>query len=168
MTRYLSFARFPEEREVLENWWRELEENPGDRAALRRCKSGVEVAFVPAYHHLRLDLVKITYVQPQSLARVARVLSHIIKYDEIDPRSIARQMAARKEGSDQARVSDLRFRRLLSIEDPDKLSEAMIRVVRLLGGAANILSLADGIYWWNDGTKNSWAYDYYSEAPVKK
>jgi CRISPR system Cascade subunit CasB len=166
--RYLSFTRHPEEKEVLENWWREFKNNPGDRAALRRCRSAAEVAFVPYFHQLRLDLVKIAYVQPQSLARVVGVLSHVKDYDESNARSIAQQMAAKKDGSDQARVSDLRFRRLLAIDDADELYGPMIRIIRLLGGGADIPSLADGIYWWNDRTKNTWAYDYYSEAPVKK
>jgi len=77
-------------------------------------------------------------------------------------------MAAKKEGSDQIRVSDLRFRRLLAIDDRDKLYVSVIRIVRLLNGEADIPSLADGIYWWNDKTKNAWAYDYYSVALEKK
>lgn len=164
-TRYLSFTQAPEEREALEVWWKELQDNHGDRAALRRCTSAAEVAFVPAFHHLRLRLEKITYVQPEPLARVAGVLSHVKKYEEPGVRRIAQQMAAKKDGSDQSRVSDLRFRRLLAIDDGDKLYGSMIRIVRLLDNVADIPSLADGIYWWNDRTKNAWAYDYYSVAP---
>lgn len=165
---YLSFTRHPEEKEILEKWWKEFKNNPGDRAALRRCRSAAEIAFIPYFHRLRLDLIKIAYVQPQSLARVAGIMSHVKNYDESNVWSIARQMAARKEGSDQPRVSDLRFRRLLAVDDADELYGSMIRIVRLLGGAVDIPSLADGIYWWNGRTKNTWAYDYYSEAPTKK
>ncbi len=166
--RNLSFTRYPKEKGILEDWWRGFEENSGDRAALRRCKSAAEVAFIPYFHHLRLNLVKIAYVQPQSLARIAGVLSHVKSYEETGTRTIAQQMAAKKDGSDQVRVSDLRFRRLLAIDDVDELYGSMIRIVRLLGGSADIPSLADGLYWWNDRTKNAWAYDYYSEAPTKK
>ncbi|MDD4255673.1 MAG: type I-E CRISPR-associated protein Cse2/CasB [Methanofollis sp.] len=167
-TRYLSFSKSPEEREVLGAWWKELQDNHGDRAALRRCTSAAEVAFVPAFHHLRLELSKITSVRPESLARVAGVLSHVKTYDETGGRRIAQQIAAKREGSDQGRVSDLRFRRLLAIDDKDQLYGSMIRILRLLKGEADIPSLADGIYWWNDGTKNAWAYDYYSVALEKK
>ncbi len=166
--RYLSFVKHSEEKEILEDWWKEFEKNSGDRAALRRCRSASEVAFVPYFHRLRLELAKVTDVQPQSLARVAGVLSHVKKYEGGATPSIAGQMAAKKDGSDQARVSDLRFRRLLAIDDADELYGSMIRIVRLLGGGADIPSLADGIYWWNSRTKNAWAYDYYSKVSAKK
>ena len=56
----------------------------------------------------------------------------------------------------KACVSSMRFRQLLKIEDTDKLYTTMIRLVRLLGGSVDdIVSLANGIYWWNERTKKS-------------
>ena len=65
-------------------------------------------------------------------------------------------------------MSGLRFRQLLKIEDPDKLYTTMIRLVRLLGGSVDIVSLANGIYWWNEHTKKEWAYAYYENAPSEE
>ena len=62
-------------------------------------------------------------------------------------------------------MSGLRFRRLLKIEDRDDLYGAVVRTIRLLDGSVNIASLADGVYWWNERTKNNWAFDYYDKAP---
>ncbi len=109
----------------------------------------------------------------ENLAIVAGVLSHV-KEDRYKghegnfQRSFAVQMASPplKWGREKrACVSDLRFRQLLKIDDPDKLYPAMIRVVRLLGGSVDIVSLANGIYWWNKHTKKKWAYAYYENAP---
>ena len=44
----------------------------------------------------------------------------------------------------------------------------MIRLVRLLGGSVDIVSLANGIYWWNERTKKEWAYAYYENAPSEE
>ena len=164
--KYLSFTGNPEARDVLLAWWEGLQENHGDRATLRRCRSNTEVAFVPAYHRLRLTLMKIGPVSPERLATVAGVLSYVKTRDP--KKGIAQQLATPKDGSSQARVSGLRFRRLLAIEGRDGLYGSMIRIVRLLNGAADIPSLADGLYWWNERTKNNWAFDYYSEAPDEK
>ena len=74
-------------------------------------------------------------------------------------------MATPKAGSDRARVSGLRFRRLLKISDREELYQPLIRIVRLLGGQANILSLADDIYFWGENVRKNWAYAYYETAP---
>jgi len=165
-TKYLSFTGQPEAQDALLAWWRGLQENHGDRAELRRCRSSTEVAFVPAYHRLRLSLGKVAPVYPEHLATVAGVLSHVKTHDP--SHRIAQQLAGSKGESDRARVSGLRFRRLLAIDDPGELYGSMIRAVRLLDGTADIPSLADGLYWWNERTKNTWAFDYYSEAPDEK
>jgi CRISPR system Cascade subunit CasB len=65
---------------------------------------------------------------------------------------------------DKPKVSGLRFRRLLSIENHDELYQAMIRIIRLLDNNANIYDLAKKVYWWNEKTKKRLAYDYYANA----
>jgi CRISPR system Cascade subunit CasB len=162
---YLTYTN-PEIREILIDWWRALDTNRGDRAELRRCHSPLNVAFTPAYHRLRWALMKHSSVKDEDLALVAGVLSHVKSYS---PGSFPRQMA----GSDaadvkKASVSGLRFRRVLTIDDPDKLYETMIRVVHLLGDSVDIPSLANGIYWWNEQTKKEWAFAYYEHAPSEE
>jgi len=165
---YLTFTdpKNPEPKDILIAWWKELEKSRGDRARLRRCHSPLEVAFVPAYHRLRWALKKAGPVNDEQLALVAGVLSHVKEYI---PSSFAVQMAdSDSADGKKARVSGLRFRRLLAIDDHEKLYETMIRMVHLLGDTVDIPSLAAGIYWWNERTKKEWAFAYYEHAPSEE
>lgn len=155
----LSFVSNPDARETLLKWWQELDNARGERAALRRCHETTEVVFNPAFHRLRLGL---NQFNPESLAVIAGVIAHVKSHD--GSTHIAAQMAKSKAGSDSARVSELRFRRLLKIKDRDELLGAMIRIVRLLDGNVNIASLANSIYWWNENVRKEWAYKYYETA----
>jgi CRISPR system Cascade subunit CasB len=79
--------------------------------------------------------------------------------------SVARQMATPKSPGASAPVSGLRFRRLLAVSDRDELYPLLVRLVRLLDGRVNIVSLANSAFWWNERTKREWAYDYYATSP---
>ncbi len=162
---YLKFTR-PETSEILLDWWKELEKSRGDRAELRRCHSPLKVAFTPAYHRLRYALMKHGSIKDMDLALVAGVISHV---KSPVPGSFPVQMADSADGK-KAKVSSMRFRSLLSIRDdePDKLFEKMIRIVHLLDDSADIPSLANGIYWWNEQTKKTWAFAYYEHAPSEE
>jgi CRISPR system Cascade subunit CasB len=180
---YLKFSH-PGARESLLSWWEELDCARGDRAALRHCHNPLEVAFTPAFHRLKMRLEPFGSINQDKmvqLAIVAGVLSHVKKNksagQESDFRkSFAVQMASpssKRGAGKKACVSNMRFRQLLKIEDPDKLFTTMIRLVRLLEGSVDIVSLANGIYWWNDCTKNGctkkeWAYAYYEHAPSEE
>lgn len=162
----LFFSSDPKARQVLYEWWSELEKNRGDRAALRHCHDVSEIAFTSSFHRLRKDLLGEFNVNQEALAVVAGVLSHV-KNNDIGS-DFAIQMATPSSGSSNARVSGLRFRRLLTIEERRELFASMIRTVRLLDGTANIFDLANSIYWWNEFTKKQWAYDYYTKSPNEK
>jgi len=164
--KYLRFSKGSPESKVLLDWWHGLENNRGDRAALRRCSNLAEVVFVPSYHRLRQELLRLGYaVNSDGLAIIvglaARVKGDVTQY------TIANQMAISVTGG-SARVSGLRFRRLLKIQDRDKLYPAMIRIVALLGSSLSIVNLAGSVYWWNDFTRKNWAFDYYTNAPSEK
>ena len=59
-----------EPREILIDWWRALDSARGDRAELRRCHSPLNVAFTPAYHRLRISMLKLGSVKDEDLALV--------------------------------------------------------------------------------------------------
>jgi CRISPR system Cascade subunit CasB len=163
--KYVTFKSDSSEMDELKTWWTSLQKNHGDRAKLRRCRTLTEVALLPAFHRLRLDVQKHGRVNYDNLALIAALIARVKSSSENS--SIAEQMATGKpDGS--ARVSGLRFRRLLKVKDTDELYTAMSRVVALLGGAVNVQSLAQSMYWWNDGTRKQWAFDYYSKAPTEK
>jgi CRISPR system Cascade subunit CasB len=174
----LTFSQ-PEVQDALISWWKELDTVRGDRAALRQCHNPLEVVFTPAFHRLKLRLEPFGSVSPdhrENLAIVAGVLSYVKEYrykghESNFQRSFAVQMASpplKWIPVKRACVSDLRFRQLLKIDDPEKLYTTMIRLVRLLGGSVDIVSLANGIYWWNERTKQEWAYAYYENAPSEE
>ena len=167
-TAYLKFDNDSPEMQALTAWWQALNDNRGDRAELRRCSTLVEVAFIPAYHRLRLAVGKFGAVNVDALALVAGLAARI--KNDIGGSTLAEQMATPKTGS-SARVSGLRFRRLLKVKDINELFTVMGRVVALLGGAVNLKSLSKSVYSWNnknDTTRKQWAFEYYSKLPSEQ
>lgn len=152
--------------EALRQWWQELEENRGDRAALRRCSTLTEVMFVPAYHRLYLMLASRGRGDRVGVAAIAGLASLVRK--DISSATLPRQMAQSKQGGSTARVSGLRFRRLLKYQTREELYPALARTVRSLGGEVNLADLGESIYWWNDRTRQRWAFDYYDAAPQEQ
>ncbi len=163
MKNYIDFEKDSEASKVLTDWHKQLEKNRGDRAALRRCASLTEVTFVPTYHRLYRELSKIGRVNVEALALVVVLSAHV--KENAHKLSIAKQMAQGKAKGGSARVSGLRFRRLLKCEVRQALFPAMVRIIALLGASVNLASLAQSVYWWNDKTRKQWAFDYYSTAP---
>lgn len=150
------------EEQALFSWWKELENNKGDRAELRRCRSATDVAFTQAFYRFLRAIDRKDRSNIDQLALIAGVLAHVEKNDPSN--RIAEQMATQKSGSN-ARVSGLRFRRLLKIDDREELYQALVRLIHLLNGTANIFSLAESAFYWSERTRKDWAYDYYSNAP---
>lgn len=164
-TTYLKFEHDSPETRVLAAWWLTLNENLGERAELRRCSTLAEVAFTPVYHRLRLAVVKHGSVNLDALALVAGLAARV--KSNVPGNTLAEQMATGKsDGS--ARVSGLRFRRLLKIKEREELFTAMGRVVALLGGGVNLQSLTNNLYFWNDRTRKQWAFEYYSKSPSEQ
>ncbi len=160
---YIKFEPGTEASEALLAWWKGLERNRGERAVLRRCQNLPEVAFVPSYHQLLRALSPHGKVNAERLAIVAGLAAHVKGHNP--GVEIAVQMAQTKPGGASAAVSGLRFRRVLKIKKKEELFLALGRVVTLLGGTVNLVSLAKSAYEWNDWTRKQWAFNYYSTAP---
>lgn len=164
--KYLRFETGNDAATVLTKWWHDLEGDRGERAALRRCQSPLEVVFTPAFHGLYRSLLAHGWVDAERLVLVAGLAAHVKKNDPAQAgRSIAAQMAQTKPGGNSAVLSGLRFRRLLKIQSREELFSAMVRVIRLLGGRLDLVDLARSVYDWNDWTRKQWAFDYYNSAP---
>lgn len=148
---------------ALRQWWQALDESRGDRAALRRCATLTEVVFVPAYHRLFAAVAKHGWTDRVGVAAIAGLASLV--REDVTGATLARQMAQTKQGGSKARISGLRFRRLLKQQSREDLFPALGRVVRALGGQANLADLAESAYWWNDRTRQAWAFEYYAAAP---
>jgi len=141
-----------------------LKENRGDRAELRRCRDIDEVLLTEAYHKLRKRLSENGFMphSEDQLGAVAGMLAHIDE-DAPEQPKLAAQMAGGSQ-DEEARVSGLRFRRLLQKEDRGNLYRPLMRVLRLLDRRANISSLAKDVYYWGQSVRKNWARDYYDHA----
>jgi len=143
-------------------WWHSLEEARGDRATLRRCGTTADVAFTPAFHRLLAPIRDARNGIPLDwLAVVASALSHVEVNDT--GKSFPQALAAETRG--KARLSGLRFRRLLRVESPNEMLTSIVRVLRLLDRTAPVGSLARDLTRWNDRTRKRWALEYYEAAP---
>ncbi|MCU0589597.1 MAG: type I-E CRISPR-associated protein Cse2/CasB [Syntrophobacteraceae bacterium] len=164
--KYLRFQPGTDAAEVLTQWWRALEGDRGQRAALRRCGSLLEVVFVPAFHGLYGSLLSHGRVDAEKLALVAGLAAHVKAHVPVSSDgSVAAQMAQARPGGQTALMCGLRFRRLLKIQSREELFPAMVRVIRLLGGRLDLVDLARSVYDWNEWTRRQWAFDYYTRAP---
>jgi len=159
----LSFSADSPHAKTLLEWFEDLRDNRGDRAALRRCHQPLEVLFVPAYHHLYQKLRQHGDLQPGRLPVVAGLLAHVKQHQ--GRHNLAQQMAIPEQGASKPPVSELRFRRLLQTGSDDELFADLRRMLELLEGTANIFSLANDVYFWGDKVRRSWAYDYFG-APT--
>lgn len=157
---YLNFREKESQAgKVLRDWWKNLENNTGDRAALRRCVTPAQTVSVPAFHELHWRLKSQGYaVEPDRLLAVA-ALSARIRTDVSG--ELPLQMAGEGE---EPPVSQLRFRRLLQCQDHRELFPLLRRALGLLDDNASLVSLADGIYWWNDRKRKDWAYAYFGRV----
>ncbi len=133
-------------------WWKSLEQDGADRAALRRCSDPVAAMMVPAYHRLYHQCIRSGFKSPERIAVAAAVLSHV--RIDVDGRSLA--AIARN-------FSEPRFRRLVTIDDISDLQIALIRAVRMNDSAAPVESLGRDIQFWGNTVKQRWAFDFYEE-----
>jgi CRISPR system Cascade subunit CasB len=150
----------PASRSPALSWWQSLDSDRGGRAALRRCRSPVDVYFVPAFHRLLRDLGPDT--PKDRIAAAAAVLAHVREHRS----GTLPSMLA--EGDKGPRMSEVRFRRLLTSENPDELQRELIRAVRLLDGVAPVDRLLNDVRFWSDSTRKEWALDYYAKAKLRK
>jgi CRISPR system Cascade subunit CasB len=167
------------------DWWQDLqptkangEPNPtGDRAALARLRRVATPADVIAEDATlalfrRLGLRSADYPRLPRVALIATVLAQV-RADAEPGVDGWRPAAARAVGraspddSDSAKMSPLRFRRLLACRDDEELAHQMRRMVALADGRINVGDLAYALYYWNDevrgdGVRTRWAFEYYA------
>ena len=152
--------------QIAVDWWHSLQprdRRPGDRAALARLRRAARVmegAAEPAAIQLcrRLGM---GWRGLERAALVAAVLAHV--RDDDPARPVARQIGASRD--QPAKVSPLRFRRLLQAVTPDEQLIAFRRVVAQADRKVNIADLADSLLNWSDARRLRWTYAYY-DAPA--
>lgn len=152
----------PSARALL-TWWKELQDAPGERAELRRATTLPQVVITPAYQRLRVSLLGELSVDrnAEGLAATAGLTARL---KELSSVSIARRMGEWIAGKGGPRLSELRFKRLLAAQDRKEWYPLMRRALALLDDTADLLSLAQAAWWWNDNTRQRWANDYYRSS----
>jgi CRISPR system Cascade subunit CasB len=149
--------------DIVFGWWSTLKDRKGDRAELRRARSPQDLLLTPAFHNLNRRLASSDWRSPERIALVAGVLAQV---DESDPSAaVPEQFALPPSGGSKARLSGLRFRRLLQNQTPGDAFIPMMRAVRLLNRRVNVYDLANSLYFWGDHVRRRWAFSYYSKAP---
>ena len=135
-------------------WWKQLSEQPGERAHLRRAATPLDVIQEP----LALELVKRLPGEPvDRVAILAAVLAAVRADDE---RPLAGSAAANG-------LSNARFRRLLRTAaiDHETFMRRFRRLVRFMKGTASVTDLAFSILRWGDKTRRRWIFEYYGVPP---
>ncbi len=153
-------------------WWHELHEKSatGDRATARRCVTLQQL-------QCNKSIVRVVGRQKYSkrAAIAAGVVVHIENHagGDGEGKSRSNDFAERMaSGGDQAKVSGLRFRRLLAINNVENLLQPLRRALKHVGSESNmkgpvadVRGLANAIYYWGNETKLNWAAKYYQIAP---
>lgn len=171
----------PELAGIARRWWRQyLEGDTGPqraaRARLRRARDGHEALTEAAAIALANRLAAQAGNEweqdrrtQQGLA-LATVLAHV-KADT--PQSLMRALGHRTPpggtSAEPPLLARTRFDRLMRA-DVDELPAMLIRLVRQLGGTANIGELAEALIWWPSEAgrarvQRKWAFDYFA-APT--
>lgn len=181
--------------EKAKKWWRSncrpTEDTSlarANRAKLRRAKDWNGAVLVPAGILLVKQLGLAHKANPendkekearndrriQSALLVAHVLAHVEKDSNVPlMRSVGFTKTPRDKSTstEQPRLAVQRFNRLLRTSDDD-LPTALIRLVRLMDGQANVKELTDvmlgwSIPWKKDRICRDWAFDYYAASDAK-
>jgi CRISPR system Cascade subunit CasB len=159
---------------LIRDWWKDLQNDPGARAKLRRCRTPIEALALPATIDL---MVRLGWKAPEQdhsdwfgerIAACAMVLAHV-KEDSTYP--VARSLG-KQPGRDQPVLSSSRWERLCKAEGHENIATEFTRIVQLIGGTANVAELVFAIRYWdhdtNHRTKQRWIYAYHGvDTPIQ-
>ena len=162
---------------LLNDWWKRLEHDKGERAALRRASSLTEVMLSPAYMRLLRTLRGSDYAISNHnlpLAKIAAIAGLAARIKAPTHVGLAASMGTPKPGGSSPAFSELRLRRILACDDIEELYTLLRRALALLGDQANLTDLAATIWNWSPldekrpyDPRRQLAYDYYATAPIK-
>lgn len=159
------------------SWWVQYcaptNGDPAVRARLRRCRSTAEALTIAPAIDLarRLGGLGVTReaidTRFERALDMARLLAHV---STDDPKPVMRiagfqQFPGERDSSDDGNrplLSEIRFKRLLLAPSGEELLTMLIRLLAQLDGRANIARLAQDVWWWNDRSRERWAFEYYA------
>ena len=150
---------------ILRKWWSGLQNDTEEQTRIRRCGDPSSVMLSPQYDRL-LNLLKdagydLDAGRSYALAAVVGLVAQVTA-DTGPGVSFARQMAKPRPGAKKARVSELRFSRLIAENQREGLYLLLIPVMELLSGAVNLADMAHSLYRWDATARTRWNDDYYA------
>lgn len=146
-TLWLFELRNDEQKERLLNWWRQLHDNTGNRAELRRCHSPEDAA-TKADTFRVYNLLRHFY-SIEAAATIVGLLSHIKPESEYDFTHFGKKLSSVKEGSEKPVFSESRFRHLLKSRNWNDFYTNLRRAIVVLDGKVHPLFIADMILRWD-------------------
>ena len=151
MTNYRFLSE--QDQQALTAWWHWLDDNRGERAQLRRAQSPDDILLTAAFAKFLQHMPGYWGVASgekgiwlSDAAMIAGVLARV--KDASSASSFAQALATPKEKGGKAVMSELRFQQLQKSRDEQEFFTRLCRAIALLGGTANILSLAESILHW--------------------
>jgi len=153
------------------SWWRHwIDRDDGAARAsvarLRRVKSPLDAALIPAVHALNRSLAEAGHdlrARPDRLALIACALAAC---HHTPHRRTAQVFGA---PPDQPAVSNLRFNALVREADPNRLRQPLVRALGQVKGAVDVAALADDLFHWGEDVRTRWAFEYFgagASAPI--
>lgn len=173
------------------DWWAQLVKpteagqpsHRGELAELRRCKDLAEVLFAPAYHRLSYRVRPLGWNDSISLAAVAGLLAHVKgdpgSQQASSPTPVPEEQPATQDIQSKPiktiaglcgtpvqpglgpRVSELRFQRLVKIQELHALYPNLLRVIHLAGERVPVRDLIASVRYWNPRRRSEWTSRYY-------
>lgn len=159
---------------ILHVWWKGLEDDKGERAALRRAPSLTGIMLSPAFHRLLNELRRAGFgISEGRYPKLAAIAGLVARIKNEVGESLAKSMGSSMSGGGKVAVSELRMRRLLACDDIEELHTLLRRALALLDNQANLADLASTVWNWvpmdekrpND-PRRQMAYDYYAAASL--
>ena len=160
---------------VVENWWKPLHSEHGDRGArarLKRCKSVLDALLEPETHKLIAKVHKTGYASETNLAVLALALARIKPAEKpAHFPNFATVLGHTRDGkipddNNRARLSSLRFSALLRAgadADKDRFVQALRRALAILDATPfNVRRFVCDVLFFNDQTtRQNWTFEYY-------
>ncbi len=162
-----------EEEAALLRWYKWLDDNRGDRARLRRAECAEDVLLTDAFFHFLKQIPEHWSEKKTMLssAAVAGLLSHI---KSNSPNASFATLLGKPAKGDKPAMSELRFQQLQKSATTNDFYRRVLRAINLLGGSANVVSLANDIIHWHQEFEHQvdrepakrlavrWATDYFT------
>lgn len=144
---------------AIKSWWEDLQDNKGGCAELRRCARLEDVFACRPFYDLRSRLSSHANINNDRLAATVLCLSRV---KQNCSESFAERMGTLRNGTPL--VSEARFRELIRSRDKASLTKSISSILSVLRFEANVVDLAENVYWWGPKAVRATSIKYYESV----